>query len=342
MFAANVLPLPVVFGFSGETLNADEEAFFTDVNPLGFILFARNIKSPAQVKKLTERLRVVSNNDEALILIDQEGGRVRRLRPPHWRDYPPMSFFGGRAEQKIDEAVACVTINYRLISSDLRTLGINVNCAPVLDLPNVNSHGIIGDRAFSNNPDLVAKLGRAACKGLLAGGVIPVMKHIPGHGRATVDSHEELPLVDAPLHKLRKKDFVPFSALCSFPAAMTAHIIYSAVDPDFPCSSSSSVIQGVIRDEIGFEGLLFSDDVCMRALTGPADARVVSVLKAGCDIALHCNGDLREMLAIAKTCPRMGPKSLARLKAARHLIHDSDDFDPQAAKDRISAFLSHR
>ena len=331
----------IVFGFKGETLTADEEALFSDTKPVGYILFGRNLKTPSQVKKLTERLRELADSKEVLVMIDQEGGRVQRLRPPHWKEYPPMSCFGERADENIEEAVACVYLNYRLISSDLRALGINVNCAPVLDLPITGSHRVIGDRAFSNNPETAAKLGRAACNGLLAGGVLPVIKHIPGHGRAAADSHEELPKIDTPLTTLREKDFLPFKALRVMPAAMTAHIVYTEIDPEAPCSASSAVIKDTIRNEIGFHGLLFSDDVCMKALNGPVDARVASVLEAGCDIALHCDGNYRDMVTIAKSCPRITRDTDKRLSNAKRLIRDSDDFDAQAAKDRISAFLGN-
>lgn len=341
MYAVDFTQASIVFGIKGKTLTADEEALFRDANPAGYILFSRNLETPSQVKKLTERLRELTENNEVLIMIDQEGGRVQRLRPPHWREYPPMSVFGERAEENIDEAVACVYLNYRLISLDLRALGINVNCAPVLDLPVKGSHRIIGDRAFSNNPQTAAKLGHAACDGLLAGGVLPVIKHIPGHGRATADSHVELPRIDTPLHKLREKDFIPFKALCDMPAAMTAHIVYTEIDAGAPCSASSTVIKETIRTEIGFKGLLFSDDVCMRALKGPVNARVASVLGAGCDIALHCDGNYRDMVAIAKSCPQITRAAIKRLNTAKRLIRDSDKFDAQAAKDRISAFLGN-
>ena len=273
------------------------------------------------------------------MLIDQEGGRVQRLRPPHWPEYPAMRPFGERAAMDAEEAADCVRLNYRLIASDLAALGINVDCAPVLDLPVAGSHDIIGNRAFSNDPAIVADLGRAVCDGLTQGGVVPVIKHIPGHGRAFADSHQELPRVDTPLEELRRTDFAPFGALADAAAGMTAHIVYSAIDPDRPGSASRKVVGEIIRSEIGFDGLLFSDDVCMKALSGPLDERVTSVLDAGCDLALHCDGAFDDMVAIAETCPRMRPDSLARLKFAMTSTDDSEDFDAEAAKRRISAFL---
>lgn len=332
-------PAAVVFGCAGETLFAAESDFFRDVDPLGFILFARNIDTPDQVRRLTADLRDAVGREDAIVMIDQEGGRVRRLRPPHWPDYPAMRPFGDKAVADPDEAAACVALNYGLIAEDLTELGIDVNCAPVLDLPTSDGHEIIGDRAFSDNPSIIARLGQAVCDGLSGGGVMPVIKHIPGHGRALSDSHLELPRVDTPLDVLSTTDFVPFAALSGAPAGMTAHIVYEAIDPDEPGSSSQAVVQDIIRGTIGFDGLLFSDDVCMKALSGPLDGRVNSVLAAGCDVALHCDGDFADMAKIAATCPPMRPDSMERLQAARPNRSDSRSMDREAAKRRISAFL---
>lgn len=339
MSGGDAAPTAVVFGCAGLTLTADEKVLFRDAHPAGFILFARNIDTPDQVRRLTDSLRGLSGNEQVPVLIDQEGGRVQRLRPPHWPEYPAMRPFGDTATANPEEAAACLRLNYRLIAADLAALGINVDCAPVLDLPVEGSHDIIGDRAFSDDPAIVAELGRAVCDGLAQGGVVPVIKHIPGHGRAFADSHEELPRVDTPLAELRRTDFAPFAALSSAPAGMTAHIVYSALDPDSPGSASRKVIGDIVRAEIGFEGLLFSDDVCMKALLGPLDRRVSSVLEAGCDLALHCDGTFADMAAIAETCPLMRPDSLARLKTAMSVTHDSEEFDAEAAKRQISAFL---
>ena len=338
--ADNRAPAAVVFGCAGETLTDAERDLFRDADPLGFILFARNIQSPDQVRRLTGDLRAAVGRDDAIVMIDQEGGRVRRLRPPHWTDYPAMRPFGDKALANPGEAVACVELNYRLIAGDLRALGIDVNCAPVLDLPAPDGHEIIGDRAFSDDPGIISRLGQAVCDGLTGGGVMPVIKHIPGHGRANADSHLELPRVDTPLKILTETDFAPFRALRDAPAGMTAHIVYEAIDPENPGSSSVDVVHGIIRDAIGFDGLLFSDDVCMKALSGPIGSRVVSVLDAGCDVALHCDGYFDDMVAIAENCPVLRPESVQRLNAARTGVGDSQPFDRDAAKRRISAFLA--
>lgn len=332
-------PAAVVFGCAGTTLSDEERALFQQSDPLGFILFARNIDTPEQVRGLTADLRKAVGREDAIIMIDQEGGRVRRLRPPHWPDYPAMEPFGTRAADDMDEAAACVALNYRLIADDLKALGIDVDCAPVLDLPAPDGHAIIGDRAFSDNPAVIARLGQAVCDGLTSGGVMPVIKHIPGHGRARADSHLELPHVDVSVETLNATDFAPFKALKDAPAGMTAHIVYDAIDAENPGSSSSMVVQDVIRGDIGFDGLLFSDDVCMKALSGPIDERVNAVLAAGCDVALHCDGNFEDMQTIAANCPPMRPDSVERLCRAIPGAADSPPVDREAAKRRISAFL---
>lgn len=332
-------PAAVVFGCSGTELTAPERDLFQSADPLGFILFARNIDTPDQVRQLTSDLRASIDRPDAIIMIDQEGGRVQRLRPPHWADYPAMQKFGAKAGTDPDGAAECVKLAYRLIADDLSALGIDVDCAPVLDLPAPDGHEIIGDRAFSNDPEIIARLGQACCDGLTAGGVMPVIKHIPGHGRATADSHLELPHVDTARDLLERTDFAPFRALRHAPSGMTAHIVYDDLDPEKPCSSSSTVVQEIIRDHIGFDGLLFSDDVCMKALKGPLSARVTSVLDAGCDVALHCDGNFDDMVAISDSCPRMRADSIERLNAARPGSADSQSIDRDAAERQISGFL---
>lgn len=333
------VPAAVVFGCAGTELSAKERDLYRAADPVGFILFARNIDTPDQVRRLTADLRDSVDRSDALVMIDQEGGRVQRLRPPHWTDYPAMGKIGARAVADPDGAAECVRLVYRLIADDLTALGIDVDCAPVLDLPAPDGHEIIGNRAFSDDPDTIARLGQACCDGLTAGGVMPVIKHLPGHGRATADSHLELPHVGTERAVLEQTDFAPFRALRHAPAGMTAHIVYDDLDPDGPASASSEVVAGIIRKLIGFDGLLFSDDVCMKALKGPLAARVASVLDAGCDVALHCDGDFDDMVAIAEACPRMRPESLDRLNAARPAAADSQSIDRDAAKRRISAFL---
>tara|TARA_A100001037_G_C15037781_1_gene584051 strand:+ start:165 stop:1193 length:1029 start_codon:yes stop_codon:yes gene_type:complete len=332
-------PAAVVFGCAGLKLNADEKSLFSDCNPAGFILFARNIANPDQVRHLIDDLRQSVGHNNPLVLVDQEGGRVQRLTEPHWPKYPSMKPFGDRFAADPTETMICLLLNYRLIANDLVALGFNVDCAPVLDLPVPGSHDIIGDRAFSADPEIVAKLGRTVCEGLQSGGVIPVIKHVPGHGRANADSHLELPHVDTKLEVLIETDFAPFKALNNAPAAMTAHVVYSALDDKAPCSTSELVIRDVVRGQIGFDGLLFSDDIGMKALSGPLVVRISSVLQAGCDIALHCDGNFEAMVEIAASCPPMGDKSLDRLRRAKSVASDSQDFDAEAAKRRISGFF---
>jgi len=332
-------PSAIVFGCAGTELSAKEHDLFRQANPLGFILFGRNIETPDQVKRLTHALRESVRRSDAIVMIDQEGGSVQRLRPPHWLDYPAMQEIGNKAGANPVGAAECVKNVYRLIADDLSALGIDVDCAPVLDLPAPDGHEVIGDRAFSDDPDLIARLGRACCDGLSTGGVMPVIKHLPGHGRATADSHAELPHVATEGAELEATDFAPFRALRDAPAGMTAHIVYDALDPEKAGSSSQTIISDIIRGHIGFDGLLFSDDVCMRALKGSFPLRVKSVLDAGCDVALHCDAEFNEMQKIAETCPQMGLESIRRLNAARPSAADSVPIDRDAAKRQIFAFL---
>jgi beta-N-acetylhexosaminidase len=307
----------VIFGLSGTALTEPERQLFAAVQPLGFILFARNCETPAQVRALTASLRALLGRDDVPILIDQEGGRVQRLNPPHWRAAPPAAVFGRLAAGK-GEAAGCEAawLNARCLAEELASLGITVNCAPVLDVPTANADPIIGDRALAAAPGPVARLGAAVCEGLLAGGVAPVIKHIPGHGRATSDSHWHLPVVDASRGELERTDWDPFAALRLMPIAMTAHVVYTAIDETRPATISPVVIDTVIRGAIGFDGLLISDDLSMQALTGSLAERTAAALDAGCDVALHCNGDLAEMMAVAKACRPLSPAALDRWDSA--------------------------
>lgn len=291
---------PIIFGCSGPTLSDHERAFFAKHQPAGFILFARNIESPEQVSELTQSLRSAVGREDVLIGIDQEGGRVQRMNEPHWRKYPPMKLFGDCARQDIVQAETALEATVRLMSDDLRRVGINMNCAPVLDLPIEGSDDIIGDRAFSDDLRIVRELGRVVLYSMPSYGVLPVIKHMPGHGRALVDSHHELPRVKNAYQELVESDFYPFRKLRHSPFAMTAHIVFEAVDPERPATLSPRVIQQVIRHEIGFDGLLMTDDLSMEALSGDFGARAQAALKAGCDLLLHCNGDMSEMKAIAE------------------------------------------
>ena len=325
------MPSAAILGLAGPKIAPDEAAFFREADPWGFILFARNIADPEQLTRLTADLRDAVGRD-APILIDQEGGRVQRMRPPHWRQWSDVL----RVFENGDEAqaVEAVRLRYRVIADELRAVGIDVNCAPVLDVPAPGGHEIIGPRALGRSPDEVARRGRAVCEGLLAGGVLPVIKHIPGHGRAPADSHIALPRVTAPRDELAA-DFAPFRALADQPLGMTAHVVYETIDPDL-CGTQSPTVIGLIRGEIGFDGLLMSDDLSMRALTGPFGARARVCLSAGCDIVLHCNGDMAEMQDVAGAVPALAGESArraARAEAARR-APDATDIALAAARYR--------
>lgn len=305
---------PVIFGCAGPALSDEERRFFADEQPAGFILFSRNIVSPQQLLTLTTDLKLCVDRSDLLIAVDQEGGRVQRMGPPHWRKYPAMKLFGDCAGQGEALAKQALEATCRLIADDLRRVGINMNCAPVLDLPIEGSDQIIGDRAFSENLDVVHELGQVALDSFRDGGVLPVIKHMPGHGRALVDSHKALPRVADPYDVLEASDFQPFRKLrhCAF--AMTAHIVFDAVDPDQPATLSPTLIQRVIRQEIGFDGLLMTDDLSMQALKGSFSSRATSALDAGCDLVLHCNGDMQEMAEIASALPVTSTELQQRIK----------------------------
>ena len=310
-----------VFGCAGHELTAAERAFFRECNPLGFIVFGRNIKDPAQVAALVKDFRAVVGREDAPVLIDQEGGRVARLKPPHWRNAPPAGWLGALAATAgLDAACEAIRLNSRLLAVELAALGIDVDCAPVADVPVPGAHDIIGDRAYSTDPVLVGKLAHACAIGLLEGGVLPVIKHIPGHGRARADSHAELPVVDEPLATLEHTDFLPFRTLAHLPWAMTAHVLYSALDPERPATTSPRVISDVIRGRIGFDGVLVSDDLSMQALQGDLGSRAEAALTAGCDIVLHCTGVLEEMQDIARVLPGLSAKATERLRRGREMI----------------------
>ncbi|MBV9550743.1 MAG: beta-N-acetylhexosaminidase [Alphaproteobacteria bacterium] len=328
-----------IFGLSGPALTAAEAAFFLETRPWGFILFARNIETPEQVAALTTELRETVGDDRAPILIDQEGGRVARLKPPCWQTRPPAARFGELYAGDPEAAREATYLNARLIAHDLCTLGINVNCLPVLDVPQPSAHEIIGDRAFAADPAVIIDLGRAQIAGLLEGGVLPVMKHIPGHGRAEADSHLELPRVTADLEELSAVDFVTFRSLDSCPMAMTAHVVYDSIDPQRPCTTSPKVIRDVIRGEIGFEGLLMSDDLSMKALDGPLNVRAKAALFAGCDVVLHCNGDMDEMKDVASESRQLEGAALRRVRHAISQLVTPAPFDPKAAQARLETLL---
>lgn len=306
-----------IYGCAGRSLSATERDFFAKADPLGFILFGRNIDGPDQVGSLIRELRDAVGRPDAPIFLDQEGGRVQRLRPPHWRAAPPAARFGELAAVDLAAARRAVHLNHLLLAAELSALGFSADCAPVLDLRHPDAHEVIGDRAFGADPLLVADLGRAAMEGLLAGGVLPVVKHVPGHGRALVDSHHALPVCDSDLATLEASDFLPFRLLRDAPLAMTAHVVYGAVDPDRPATASRAVIERVIRGHMGFGGLLITDDLSMQALDGSLAERARAAREAGCDILLHCNGDGDEMQAVAGEAPAMGEGQLELWRRAK-------------------------
>ena len=329
----------VIFGCSGPELTDEERRFFADARPTGFILFARNCREPDQIGRLVSDLRDTIGDPGAPVLIDQEGGRVRRLGPPHWRAPPPAAAFGSLARRDARRAAEGVRLNERLIAADLRDLGINVDCAPVVDVPQENAHGIIGDRAFGGDPGIVAALGLAACEGFLAGGVLPVIKHIPGHGRALADSHEALPVVDADENALDAADFVPFRALNRMPWAMTAHVVYTALDCDRPATTSRKVIERTIRGTIGFDGVLVSDDIGMKALRGSFAERASAALAAGCDLVLHCSGDLAEMNEVVTGVGMVNERTVARLSRGAAMLGKPADWDRGSALARLGEIM---
>ena len=305
-----------VSGCAGLTLSDDEIAFFRDEDPWGMILFARNIEAPAQVGALTAAFRQVVGRANAPVLVDQEGGRVQRLKPPHWPIYPAPKLFGDLYTRSPEDALRAAWLSARLIAADLFEVGITIDCLPCLDIRFPDTVDAIGDRSLSSDPEVVAKLGQAMVDGAKDGGVLPVIKHIPGHGRAVVDSHYELPRVKADQTSLKNVDFRSFKALSHVSLGMTAHIVYEGIDPDSAGTQSAKVIQEFIRGEIGFDGCLMSDDISMKALGGDFGERSRKIIDAGCDIVLHCNGDMDEMRAVAAVVPDLSGDAKRRCEHA--------------------------
>jgi beta-N-acetylhexosaminidase len=313
-------PTAAIYGLAGPEVNEWERGFFREANPLGFILFKRNIQNREQTRKLTDSLKNLLGHDKVHILIDQEGGRVQRLKPPHWRNVPAAGVFAKLSAKDYATALYAAELNAMLIAEDLDELGITVDCAPVADLLYEDAHDIVGDRAYGSTPRQVADFARAVIKGFTAHGIHPVMKHIPGHGRAMVDSHYDLPVVSAPRQELEEKDFQVFRDLRDCPWAMTAHIVYSSIDQENPATTSRTIIDEIIRKSIGFEGILLSDDLSMQALAGSFTDRARMALDAGCDLVLHCNGAQAEMMDIAKGTGTVSDQALARLYQAESLV----------------------
>lgn len=329
----------VIFGCSGPALTAAERDFFRDAQPWGFILFARNIETREQVRALTAALRQTVEDALAPVLIDQEGGRVARLKPPYWQERPAQAVFGALFRDNPERAREAAYLNVRLIAADLAEIGVNVDCLPVLDVPVPGAHDIIGDRAFGTEPAVVIELGRAVIDGLLEGGVLPVMKHIPGHGRSAADTHLQLPHVTAPLAELSAADFVTFRSLAHCPMAMTAHVVYDAVDPKRPATLSPRIFRKVIRGEIGYQGLVMTDDLGMQALSGPLAARAKAALFAGCDIVLHCSGGLGEMQEVLAEAKPLEGESLKRAERALAHLAEPGEFDRSVAEARRNELL---
>jgi beta-N-acetylhexosaminidase len=328
-----------IFGCAGLELLPEERDFFRQMRPWGFILFGRNVADPEQVKRLVEALRETVDDAKAPVLIDQEGGRVARLKPPHWQERPPALRFAQLHETAPEAAREAAYLNARLIAHELCELGINVDCLPVLDVPVAGADAIIGDRSYGSDPSVIIDLGRAVIEGMIEGGVLPVMKHIPGHGRATADSHLALPRVDTSAEELSATDFVTFRSLNNCPLAMTAHVVYEAIDAQRPATTSPKIIRDVIRGEIGFEGLLMSDDLSMQALSGSLDHRAKASLFAGCDVVLHCNGSIAEMREIAVELKPLVDIHHKRAVAALAHLTPPDEFDIQKGAARLAELL---
>ncbi len=330
-----------IYGCQGHRLTEAEKAFFAETRPWGFILFRRNIETPDQVRALTRELRAAAGEPDAPILIDQEGGRVQRMGPPHWPKYPPANAFLNATNDPL-AARELVRLGARLMAHDLREVGINVDCVPVLDAPVPGAHDIIGDRAYGADPATVAQLGRAAAEGLLAGGVLPVIKHMPGHGRAFADSHKDLPVVHADLHTLEAWDFAPFKALSDMPIGMTAHIVFTAIDRKRPATQSRKAIR-MIRERLGFGGLLLSDDLVMNALSGTLTQRAQKALKAGCDIVVHWNGVMDEMRQVAEGVGPLKGGARRRAEAAlARIVRAPEPLDVAAAHARFTQAMGAR
>jgi len=327
----------MILGCSGLALTGEEREFYRAERPWGFILFKRNVEEPDQIRALVADLRACVGREDAPIFIDQEGGRVQRLRPPLAPSYPPGAAIGAIYAASKTKGRRAAWLMSRLHAFDLLGYGINADCLPVLDVPVDGAHDVIGNRAYSKDPKTVSILGKAAAKGLTDGGVLPVIKHVPGHGRAFSDSHLALPVVDTPLAQLRAHDFVPFKANSRAGMAMTAHVIYTAIDPERPATTSSKVISGYIRGEIGFGGLLMSDDLSMKALSGDFADRAAASLAAGCDVVLHCNGLMEEMRPVASAVGALKGEAARRAKRAMRPLGRKDGANEAQLREEFAA-----
>ena len=329
-----------ITGLEGMTLAPAERAFLRDADPWGLILFRRNADTPDQVRRLVDNFRAAVGRADAPVLIDQEGGRVQRLGPPHWPKYPAGALYGALYDIDPAAGVETARLGARLIAADLAELGITVDCLPLADVPVAAAHAVIGDRAYGETPQKVAAIGEAVAAGLMDGGVLPVLKHLPGHGRANADSHHSLPVVGVDRARLEATDFLAFRPLAGLPLGMTAHVVYTAVDPVAPATTSKAVISEVIRDWIGFNGALMSDDISMNALSGTLAERTRASFAAGCDLVLHCNGRLDEVRLVAGETPPLAGDALRRTEAALGVHKKADDFDVSEARAAFSAMLA--
>ncbi len=327
----------MILGCGGLTLSADEIALYRNERPWGFILFGRNIGDAQQITDLVASMRDAVARPDAPVLIDQEGGRVQRIKPPLLQAYPNARILGEIYERDREEGLRAAWLMSRLHAFDLRKFGINIDCLPVLDVPVEGASNVIGNRAYGYSPTMVAEMGQAAADGLKAGGMLPVMKHMPGHGRGMVDSHHELPVVDVPLDELDAHDFVPFRALNRELMAMSAHLVFNAVDRERPATTSPKVIEEIIRGRIGFDGLLMSDDSSMNALNGTLGQRAANIVAGGCDIVLHCNGVMGEMLEVVKEVPVLSGRSLERVRAVEAGFPAADASDEAELRAEFNA-----
>ena len=328
-----------ITGITGTELSAAEREFIATERPWGFILFKRNVANPSQIAALNAELRTVLGDADAPILIDQEGGRVQRLGPPNWPVYPPGAAFGRLYDTDSALGLTAARLSARLIADDLIQTGVTVDCLPLADVPVAGADAVIGDRAYGTEPGKVAAIARAVTDGLEQGGILPVLKHIPGHGRATADTHFSLPVVDTLESVLEKTDFAAFQALADLPMAMTAHVVFSAVDAAHPATTSAKMIERVIRGAIGFQGLLMSDDVSMNALAGSIAERTRAAFAAGCDVVLHCNGKLDEMRQVARETPELSGKAMQRAQRALAARRPPRAFDRTAARAELDALI---
>ena len=328
-----------ITGVSGQTLTAPEKAFLRDSQPWGLILFARNINNPEQVTKLVCEFREAVSRANAPVLVDQEGGRVQRLRPPHWPAYPPGAAYGAIYDRDNAAGVEAARLAGRLIAADLNPLGITVDCLPLADVTVAGADPVIGDRAYGATPGKVAALAAAIAQGLQEGGVLPVVKHLPGHGRATADSHARLPVVTTPREVLETTDFAAFRPLANLPLGMTAHVVFTAIDPRLPATTSPTIISEVIRSFVGFAGALMSDDVSMGAMSGTLAERTRTALEAGCDLVLHCNGNLAEMGDVAANAPILSGAAARRTQAALAALRPAQRIDLAASRLAFSRMM---